>query len=312
MKTKNIFKAAAMMALVLFTSCSKEEIKDSQDNGLITLTVPAIQGFGDENAQSRTVFDFAPDDATPPKVKWEKDKDVIYIGKTSLDNAGQTLQSLIDKGDFIEFKCVNVDENNTATFQGKSLIEGSNVAVYTKIPDKVTAMKKTVSGVEYYGFQCDANAVAIKDDNTHLAENDLLVSDFNTTDKKLKFGRAFGLVKFELTLPEGISGTGTFSCDNFRLKARIYNQIDKNGYFSVDGHSETNFKVDNLIVGEDHKITFYSLVPFIKVLANNEIVYKFTIGEKTYSATASYTSVVRINVNKATKISATLTEQLAQ
>ncbi len=317
MKTRNIFKAAAMMALVLFASCSKEEIKDSQDNGLITLTVPAIQGFGDENAQSRIAFDI-PADGSVPKVSWEVG-DIIYIGENKVDYAGKkTVQDLVDEHLFEPFECKEVI-NGKATFQGSILPANSNMAVYAEKDNlkNVVAAKKDPN----IGFQCPV-IEPINDDNSHLAKNDFLVSNFNTEleNNGLKFTRAFGLVEFKFTLPqEEANAVGTFSCDNFRLTARIYNQIDKNGWFSTDGDSKTKFKVDNLKVGTDGTLTFYSLVPKINLKNNPEgsgnfpdVKYVFTIGDKTYTKTINYGRRVDIYPNKATKIAVDFTDQSAQ
>lgn len=309
MKTRNIFKAAAIMALVLFASCSKEDIKDSQDNGLITLTVPAMEGFGDENAQSRTVFEFSDGDVTPPKVKWEEG-DIIYIGKTSLENRGKTLKSLIDKGDFEDFKCVNVDENNIATFQGELIPEGSNVAVYTQIPDKVSCTTKDVEIKEngvvvdtktYYAFQCAANAVKIENDNSHLAKNDLLISVFDTENPNLNFKRVFGLIKFEFTFPETVSGTGTFSCDKLRQTAVAY--IANNEV--VPNNISATLKIDNITV-EGNSLTFCSFAPMVNNRKTPTIKYTFQIGDKTYSASVTYTQDALIRANQATIIKADL------
>ena len=151
-------------------------------------------------------------------------------------------------------------------------------------------------------------------------QNDL--SNFNTEleNNGLKFTRAFGLVEFKFTLPqEEANAVGTFSCDNFRLTARIYNQIDKNGWFSTDGDSKTKFKVDNLKVGTDGTLTFYSLVPKINLKNNPEgsgnfpdVKYVFTIGDKTYTKTINYGRRVDIYPNKATKIAVDFTDQSAQ
>ena len=152
MKTRNYFKAAAMMAMVLFASCSKEEIKDTQDNGLITLEVPALQSFngnGNGQAQSRIAFDI-PADGSVPKVRWEVG-DNIYIGKIDADTkSGEILQNLITNGDFTVFTCTSVRGDNKATFQGEKLVAGSNLAVYTEKPNKVITDLLGTSVIWFY------------------------------------------------------------------------------------------------------------------------------------------------------------------
>ena len=158
MKKRNYLKAAAMMAMVLFASCSKEEIKDTQDNGLITLEVSALQSFngnGNGQAQSRIAFDI-PADGSVPKVRW-KFGDKIYIGKIDADKkSGEILQNLITNGDFTVFTCTSVGDK-TAIFQGENLVAGSNLAVYTEKPDKVNTYITT--GMQQFGFQCLATIV---------------------------------------------------------------------------------------------------------------------------------------------------------
>lgn len=302
MKIKNIFKTLAMMALVLFASCSKEEINDSQNNGLITLTVPAIQGFGDENVQSRTVFDL---NGEIPKVAWEVG-DIIYIGYINTDKGGglggKSLTYLKEEGLITEFKCMSVDEDtNIATFEGSSIVENANIAIYTKIPEKVTVYYK---GTDQYGLKCNVNEVPISVDNSHLAGNDLLVSVFNTTDKKLNFKRVFGLVKFEFTFPEAVSGSGTFSCDQLKLTGTANIEIATG---KIGTANDGSLSISDISVN-GNSITFYSLTPFVKITKNTPIIYNWEIGGKKYSATKTYEVDMRLQVNKATKISADLQE----
>lgn len=301
MKTRNIFKAAAMVALVLFASCSKEEIKDSQDNGLITLTVPVMEGFGDENAQSRTVFEFSDGDVTPPKVKWEVG-DIIYIGYIDPSGTGNiALSDLYDKGDFTIFTCKSVDaETNIATFEGPSIVENANIAIYTQKPDEVlTYYKDKTKG--QYGVRCNVDEFKISSDNSHLAKNDLLVSTFNTTDRILSFKRVFGLIKFEFTFPETVSGTGTFSCDKLKQTGVAY--IDNNAVTA--NNTGSNLTINDISV-EGNTLTFYTFAPMVNNRNNPTITYTFQINDKTYSASVTYTKDALIRANQATKISADL------
>lgn len=304
MKTINIFKAAAIMALVLFASCSKEEIKDSQENGVITLTVPAIEGFGGENAQSRTVFEFAEGDVTPPKVKWEVE-DIIYIGyiATGTGAAGnKSLTQLLQDNKFTRFKCTNVDETtNVATFEGPSIVENANIAIYTQRPDDVLTYYRDNETRLQYGVRCNVDNFEISSDNSHLAKNDLLVSVFNTTDKTLSFKRVFGLIKFEFTFPEEVSGTGTFSCDKLKQTGVAY--IDNNAVTA--NNTGSNLTINDISV-EGNSLTFYTFAPMVNNRKTPTIKYTFQIGDKTYSASVTYTKDALIRANQATKISADL------
>lgn len=316
MKTRNYFKAAAMMAMVLFASCSKEEIKDTQDNGLITLEVPALQSFngnGNGQAQSRIAFDI-PADGSVPKVRWEVG-DKIYIGKIDADTkSGEILQNLITNGDFTVFTCTSVRGDNKATFQGEKLVAGSNLAVYTEKPDKVNAYITT--GMQQFGFQCLANekvenesGVIINGDDSHLAGNDLLVSLFNETDKTLYFRRAFSFVQFVLKLPEGVTGVTRFECNQIRVMARIYAESDGQsiGTSFHDASGRLDVTLQDFTV-ENGTLSFYSLAPRLNLKANTNITYKFTGQDGTvYTKIMSYTEARNIYPYQAVKINVDFT-----
>ncbi len=307
MKTRNIFKVAAIMALVLFASCSKEEIKDSQSKDVITLEASALQALGENGqTQSRISFDI-PSDGSVPKVSWVEG-DIIYIGYINpTGTSGLALSKMLDDGNFTTFKCVKVDKNtNIATFEGTSIIENANIAIYTQIPEKVYSFYKDSY---QYGVRCSVGETPISGDNSHLAKNDLLVSTFNTTDKKLNFKRVFGLVKFEFTLPESVSGVGTFSCDKLKLVGTA-NITTSTGDFAPNSTS-TALTLNDISVNGS-LLTFYTLTPRVNNRKKPTITYTFQINDKTYSASVTYENDALIRENKATKISATLTEQPAQ
>lgn len=302
MKTKHFLRIATIIAIIVIgSSCSDEEIIIRQDGEKITLSVPAIQTLGDEAPQSRTVFDV---EGTAPKVRWLTG-DTIYIGRMESGTTNATpLRQLINEGRFTAFVCTSVDDKtNTATFEGTSIVGNSNIAVYTQIPDKVSTSQKG----DYFGLQCKVNEVPICDDLSYLAKNDLLVSAFNMSDKKLKFGRVFGLVRFEFTLPEEVQGTGVFSCEQLKLMGRAYSQLTEDGYFKVDNKSEPNLSISGISV-KGKSLRFYSLVPSINISANTTVTYTLEVGEKKYYATKTYNDKVSIAGNSAVIIKADMKE----
>lgn len=302
MKTRHLLRIMAILAMIVIcASCSDKEMIIPQNGEKITLTVPAMQAFGDDTPQSRTVFDV---DGTAPKVRWLIG-DTIYIGRMESGIANATpLRQLINEGRFTVFVCKSVDNaTNTATFEGTSIVRNANIAVYTQIPDKVSTSQKG----EYFGLQCRVNEVPICDDLSYLAKNDLLVSTFNVSDKKLKFGRVFGLVRFEFTLPEEIHGTGVFSCEQLRLMGRAYSQLTDDGYFKVDNKSEPDLSISGISVNGNF-VAFYSLVPSIKIEAETPVTYTFEMGEKKYYATKTYSNKVSIAGNSAVIIKADMRE----
>ena len=315
MKTRNIFGRVALMALVIFSSCSKEDVKTTND--VVILEVPGLQQLdGEENqSQSRTSFEL---EGAAPKVKWIKG-DEIYIGYINpKSGAGKELTTFIENGNLIKFTCTSVDDNtNIATFEGASIPDNANIAVYTMIPGSVYNHYKSNDGATY-GVKCRANAVSIKADNSHLAENDLLVSVFNSTDNKLDFKRLFALAKFDFTLPESVTETsGTFSCDRFKLMVRGAISVESpDDPISVD-NSES---FENIVVPVNgNKISFYSLIPKVTIKnetnTNNEnygkgtkITYTIKIGENTYTAEKDY-GRVEITPTSALEFKATLTKE---
>lgn len=226
MRLKNIFKTVTMMTILtsVISSCSKEEINQNQNDKKIILNASAIQAFGEDIPESRTSFEI-PEVSTDlaPKVKWVIG-DKIYIGSIKDIEDGKTLKELIDNGEFTTFECIEVNETtNVATFEGTSINNDADIAVYSQIPDKVIKATKVKNGTEYYpALTCSVNEVPISDDLSHLAKNDLLVSTFDVTDKKLNFGRYFGLAKFEFTFPTEVEGIGVFYCDELRLTTRVF------------------------------------------------------------------------------------------
>lgn len=299
MKTMHFLILAIMV--VIATSCSDKEIMNSHDGERITLSVQAIQPLGSDSLHSRTVFDVG---GTAPKVKWVTG-DTIYIGQMETGIANSTsLQQLINDGRLTAFVCKSVDDKtNIATFEGNTIPQNANIAVYTQIPDKVT---KTQKG-ENFALQCKVNEVQVCDDLSYLSRNDLLVSTFNISDKKLKFGRVFGLVRFEFTFPEYVQGYADFSCEQLKLIGRAYNQLTDDGYFKVDHKSEPNLSVKGIPVN-GKSVTFYSLVPSIRIKENTPVIYTLDIGEKKYCATKEYDNDVSIAGNSAVIIKAEMKE----
>lgn len=314
MKTRNIFGTVAIMVLAMFCSCSKEDVKTTND--AVVLEVPGLQQLDGEGnqSQSRTSFEL---EGAAPKVKWIKG-DEIYIGYINpKSGAGKPLTTFIDNENLIKFTCKSVDENNIATFEGASIPDNANIAIYTLHPENVFNHYQTNDG-NTYGVKSRANVVNIKDDNSHLAENDLLVSVFNSTDRKLDFKRLFALAKFDFTLPESVTETtGTFSCDRFKLMARgAISVASPNDPIYID-NSE---KFENIVVPVNgNKISFYYLIP--KVTIKNEtkesnenygkgtkITYTIKIGENTYTAEKDY-GRVEIIPTSALEFKATLIKE---
>lgn len=293
MKMTKFFSVAALVGmLAMSASCSKDEAIETQDGEIITLSVPAMPGF-DGDAQSRTVFT---DNETEPTVKWEKN-DIIYLGSIKDVEDGTTLQALITSNEFTAFTCTAVDETTgAATFQGTSIPTDADMAVYSRIPDKVT-ISVTVDAI---ALNCPATAVAPKsnDDLTHLAENDLLVAGFDTTSKTFTtsdvkgyqgkaFARVFGLYKFELTLPTNTSGTLgnlTLTEVSFTGVSKPYTKDDKTGLPAASG-TGSGYKVDcsNLTL-QDNVLTCYALAARKSNLKNKTLKLNLKVGEKNYSA----------------------------
>lgn len=307
---------AALAGLVAMssTSCSKDEI-DVENGGIITLNVPAMPGFG-EDAQSRIVFE---DTGTKPIVKWVKG-DEIYLGSINDVADNIDLKSLIDKGEFTTFRCVAVDEETgAATFQGTSIPADADMAVYSKIPDKVIKGVKDGSP----SISCSATAIVPKSnaDLTHLAENDLLVARFDKTTNKFiastnptndnhkgqVFARVFGLYKFELTLPSGVSGTvknlelSTVSTIGLSQPGKIDAKTDLP---SASG-TGNGYVVDcrNLTL-QDNKLVCYALAARKGLTKDVSVLtLTLTVDEQQYKAeviaksSVMYDSAIHFNVN---------------
>lgn len=310
MRLKNIFKTVTMMTILtsVISSCSKEEVIQQQENEKIILNASAIQAFGEDIPESRTSFEI-PEVSTDltPKVKWVIG-DKIYIGSIKDIEDGKTLKELIDNGEFTTFECIEVNETtNVATFEGTSINNDADIAVYSQIPDKVIKATKVKNGTEYYpALTCSVNEVPISDDLSHLAKNDLLVSTFDVTDKKLNFGRYFGLAKFEFTFPTEVEGIGVFYCDELRLTTRVFYQIVE-GYLNVDNINASKLRIENINI-KGNKITFYSFIVRLDINANTPVTYNIEIGDKRYSATKSYTDKMSIKGTSAFNIKADLKE----
>lgn len=139
-----------------------------------------------------------------------------------------------------------------------------------------------------------------------MAKNDLLVSTFDVTDKKLNFGRYFGLAKFEFTFPTEVEGIGVFYCDELRLTTRVFYQIVE-GYLNVDNINASKLRIENINI-KGNKITFYSFIVRLDINANTPVTYNIEIGDKRYSATKSYTDKMSIKGTSAFNIKADLKE----
>lgn len=304
MKTRNIFGTVAIMALAIFSSCSKEDVKTNND--VVTLEVAGLQQLNGESnqSQSRTSFEL---EGVAPKVKWIKG-DEIYIGYINPKlGAGKPLTTFIGNENLIKFTCKSVDENNVATFEGASIPDNANIAVYTLHPENVFNHYRS-KGDGSYGVKSSVNAVAIDgENNTHLAESDVLISKFNNS--VIKFQRMFALAKFDFTLPEVVTETtGTFSCDRFKMQVRA----------AIPAASEEPIFIDNSGAFENitipvngNKISFYSLIPKVTIKDEGngtKITYTIKIGENTYTAEKDY-GRVEITPTSALEFKATLTKK---
>lgn len=297
MNFRSLFIVSTLIStLSMGTSCSKENLKDSDEN-VITLTVPAMTGF-DDGTPTRTIFDV---EGTKPSVGW-KEGDKIYIGtaNNTTEDIGQSLQYLTEGGKFSVFNCTSVAGNGSATFTGTSIPEGADIAVYTMHPENV--IKKYESNQIVFDAPCTTVAPKANGNVEHLGENDLLVASFDYETKSFKFGtgsysktafqRVFGLGHFILTLPEGASGTlGDFKClstgiDGFSSQSRVQLYIlDGTGLPKITT-SYTNFVVDcSHLTIKDNKVEFYSLLGINGSGKERNVQFSIEVGGITYTKT---------------------------
>lgn len=287
--TKFFSLAILVGMFAMGTSCSKDEAMDTNAGEMITLSVPAMPGFGD--VQSRTVFE---DNGTKPIVKWVKG-DQIYLGSIKDVDDNTKLESLIVSGEFTTFKCVAVNESTgAATFQGTSIPEDADMAVYSKNTGNVVK----ITDKNANALSCDATNIAPKSngDLTHLADNDLLVAAFDNETKTFKasnvdgyigdvFARIFGLYKFELTLPDGVTGdlgNLTLSMVSTTGVAKPYNIDVKTGLPSASGIG-SEYKVDcsNLSL-DGNKLVCYAFAARKSNLKNETLKLNLKVGDNTY------------------------------
>lgn len=297
MNFRSLFIVSTLIsALSMGTSCSKENLKDSDEN-VITLTVPAMTGF-DDDTPTRTIFDV---EGTKPSVGW-KEGDKIYIGtaKDETVDINSSLKDLTDARKFSVFNCTSVADNGSATFTGTSIPEGADIAVYTMHPENV--IKRYESSQIVFDAPCTTVAPNANGNVEHLGENDLLVASFDYDTKSFEFGtgtysktafqRVFGLGHFILTLPEGASGPlGDFKClstgiNGFSSQSRVQlYKLDSTGLPNITV-SYTDFVVDcSQLTIENNKVEFYSLLGINGSGADKNVQFSIEVGGVTYTKT---------------------------
>lgn len=323
MNLKKLFIVANLIGVVILgTSCSKENFENKSDEKIITLTVPAMPGFGDD-AASRTIFE---DDGTRPSVRWSVG-DPIYIGsaRSTTEDLKKTLKALTDEGKFSVFNCTSVADDGTATFTGTFIPNGADIALYTKHPELVTKAYAN----SYVAFDAPCTTVAPQSNGSleHLGDNDLMVATFNSETKTFQmgtgsysnkaFGRVFGLGKFVLNLPNGTTGVlGNFRCLSTgtgklssKGRVQIYNLHDNTGLPKLWGISG-DYIIDckNLEI-KNNQVVFYSLLGNGNI--NGKILnFSLEVDEKTYYATI--TAGANIAQTLAVVINLNFTEQPAE
>lgn len=199
--TKELTSVFFMSLVLSITSCTKNDLSEIQDEDVITLNVPAMPGFGEDTSNSRTEYI---DDGIKPSVKWVVG-DKIYIGslKNGVSN-NTSLQTLIDNKKFATFECSSVDDLGNALFSGTFIPDDADIAVYSGVPENVKKSSKD----NIPRLSCPYNVLKITDGFEHITKNDMFAAQFDRTNLtfKTKFARTFGLIKFELKLPEGAIG----------------------------------------------------------------------------------------------------------
>ena len=311
--------------LTIATSCNRENLTNDNKDGwvingdenVITLTVPAMPGFGNE-AESRTIFD---DNGTKPSVKWVVG-DPIYIGYINTATADKTLlEVLIKNGQFSEFKCTKVNTDGTAIFTGTSIPDGADIAIYTKQPNKVMKWKQNVSNVSQLSIDSPCITTIPKGNGNldHLAENDLLLARFNSSDNTfvevdgVAFSRVFALGKFVMTFPAGTTGElGNFLSLKTTANPKAGAQLSMQGrilpyYNNTSGLSQVwgissgnyEFQIDcrNLSI-VNNTVTLYSLIGISNnTFKGKNLIFNMEVGGKTY--TASITAADNISSTSA-------------
>lgn len=231
MKNKEFIYCLALFMLVMFfMGCSEDSITDKDtDNGYITLEVSAFPAIGD-NTLSRTGY---VDNGEIMKTSWMLN-DVIYIGSTEGSESEMTMTQLLEKGNFITFICSSIDNSTgKAQFQGTSVPEGANLAIYGNKDILVTTDNQG------FIYKLD-NLTQSSGAPSSLAETDFLCAKFS--DGTIgTFNRGLALLKLDLNgIPYGMI------LDKMSLIVNDENQqtntilssnvmIDKDGVFQSKG-----------------------------------------------------------------------------